>query len=141
MSSRCDTSGLSAEPANAMRLAHRKQKGRAARNKYTQKRNPYAEAALVGLSSHFKIKSLDTVSAERGGADRYVPTGDVYESKAEIIHRACEVAEYFCLILRFIRNCKAAVKSIAESFHGFNFNPPASYGPIFIHATLRMEDA
>lgn len=130
---RFDTNGLSPEKAKKKLAEHQKTLVKAARQRYRFKRNSHVGAFLVGLPPKFQISTIQAVNAERGLVDRFIQTADVYNIKAEIIHHACEVAEYYSLTLHFPVNSMSVLKAVVDPFHGFGES-----SPIFAHAIAKV---
>lgn len=71
-----------------------------------------------------RIEDVQNVHGERRSADRYIQEEGVFDSKVEVIHRAFELAEYYCFTVCFLRNSTYALKAIVELFHGFGTVSP-----------------
>ena len=130
-----DVTGLTADEAKKKRNEYRKQRARESRKRYSDKRSSSVKAAADSAPAIFCIKSLQAVRDERLGIGNYIQVGDVFDSKHRLLHHVAELAEHYCLTLKFPRNSKVDLKAVSEDFHGTN--PP----PLKLHATFRVLDA
>ncbi|CDF32611.1 unnamed protein product [Chondrus crispus] len=128
----CENSGLSPRSANAKLDARRKALNRASQAKYRRKRGEHVAAANGDADKKFTIRAFTMVNSSRGGAVHYIQSRDAYMSKAEVIHRSREVAEYFALTLRLPTNTRFEVKAVADIRHGVDEKQASSSWPLLI---------